>query len=86
MRERGETQTDWNRLESLSDDEIDTSDIPELDEDFWKNANVVIPKGKVSKTFRIDADVLEWFMQEKGYQTKINAVLRSYYEAHKHSS
>ena len=34
----------------------------------------------------LDADLLEWFRQEKGYQTKINAILRAYMMAHVHSS
>jgi uncharacterized protein (DUF4415 family) len=57
----------------------------ELDEDFWANARVVMPPGKKSVHLRVDADVLEWFRaQGKGYLTRMNAVLRSYMEAHKH--
>jgi uncharacterized protein (DUF4415 family) len=58
-------------------------DVPE---DFWERARPVIPqkRNKASVHLRLDPDVLEWFKQQgSGYQTKINAVLRSYYEAHK---
>ena len=57
----------------------------EIDEAFWKNARVVMPgQGKTHTGLRIDTDVLEWFKTSgKGYQTRINAILRSYYEAHK---
>jgi uncharacterized protein (DUF4415 family) len=57
----------------------------ELDEDFWRNVRVVMPPGKKSVHLRVDADVLDWFRaQGRGYLTRMNAVLRSYMEAHKH--
>ena len=57
----------------------------EIEEEFWKNSRVVMPgKGKTHTGLRIDTDILEWFKSSgKGYQTRINAILRSYYEAHK---
>jgi uncharacterized protein (DUF4415 family) len=68
----------------MADNDIDYSDIPATDEDFWKNSKVVVPKHKCQITLRIDDDIIEWFRHEgKGYQTKINAVLRSYVDAHK---
>ncbi len=72
-------------LATLPDAEVDTSDISPLDQAFWNNARVVMPgQGKRQLTVRLDGDVLEWFKaQGKGYQTRMNAVLRSYYEAHK---
>lgn len=78
------SKTDWDRIDRMNDDEIDYSDIPELGEDFWKNAKLVIPDQKAKISIRLDKDILEWFKAEgKGYQTKINAVLRSYVEAHR---
>jgi len=73
-----------DELEALPDDRIDCGDIPPLDEDFWKNAKVVTPEDRKRQvTLRLDPDVLNWFKdQGAGYQTRINAVLRSYYEAH----
>ena len=74
------------RLKEISDkkdENIDYSDIPELDERFWKNAKLLIPKNKKRITIRIDADVLEWFRsQGEGYQTKINSILKTYVKAH----
>ncbi len=74
-------------LAAMPDEQIDTSDIPPLGEDFWKNATVVMPEDrKTQVTIRLDPDVLRWFKdQGAGYQTRINAVLRSYYEAHEKS-
>ncbi len=67
----------------MKDDEIDYSEIPELDDAFFKNAKVVIPHHKDSVTLRLDHDVLEWFKKQgKGYQTKINAVLKTFVRAH----
>ena len=58
---------------------IDYSDIPELDEAFFRNAKLVEPSAKEQVTLRIDADVLEWFKARgKGYQTRMNAVLKAF--------
>ncbi|HEC66712.1 MAG TPA: 3-oxoacyl-ACP synthase [bacterium] len=66
------------------DENIDYSDIPELNEDFWANTVIEYPEKKRPVTSRLDADVLEWFKSTgKGYQTRINAILRSFYEGHK---
>lgn len=74
-------------LAALAEKEIDTSDIPELDDNFWKNAKVEHPSNKTRLTIRFDADIVEWFKaQGKGYQSRMNAVLRSYYEAHEHKN
>ncbi|MEM9292785.1 MAG: BrnA antitoxin family protein [Acidobacteriota bacterium] len=76
-------KSDLQRLDALGDEDIDYSDIPELDDEFFRTAKVVVPPGKQQITLRLDSDVLRWFRgQGKGYQTRINAVLRRYYEAH----
>lgn len=76
-------RTDWDRLDAMKDEDIDTSDIAALDADFFKSAEVVMPPEKKHVSIRLDADVLEWMKsQGKGYQSRINAVLRAYYEAH----
>jgi uncharacterized protein (DUF4415 family) len=51
--------------------------------EFWKNARIVYPKGKHPITLRLDSDILNWFRLKKGYQTEINAILRTYMEAHR---
>ncbi|MEM6648364.1 MAG: BrnA antitoxin family protein [Bacteroidota bacterium] len=69
-------------LAALPDSEIDYSDIPELDDAFWTNARVVMPKEKTRITIRVDRDVVDYFRgAEPGYQTRINAVLRSFVDA-----
>jgi uncharacterized protein (DUF4415 family) len=76
------SETDWKRIDAMRDEEIDTSDIPELDASFFKRAKVRMPGPKDQVTIRLDHDVLEWFRgQGKGYQSRINAVLRAFKEA-----
>jgi uncharacterized protein (DUF4415 family) len=75
------SRTDWKRLESMKDKDIDRGDIAELSEKFFKEAVWRMP-GKQSVTIRIDTDVLDWFKSMgKGYQTHINQLLRRYMEA-----
>ena len=67
------------KLDALPVDQIDTSDIPELGEAFWKNAvrGRFYKPTKTATTVRVDADVLAWLKgQGKGYQTRMNAILR----------
>ena len=78
------TKSDLRRIDAMSDANIDYSDIPELDADFFRDARVVVPPGKKQLTVRLDADVLAWLQdQGKGYHSRINAILRAYYEAHR---
>lgn len=80
-----DSRTDWDRLETMSDADIDFSDIPELDADFFRNAKVRLPRAKKAVSIRLDQDVLAWFRQQgRGYQTRMNAVLRTYMQAHTH--
>lgn len=70
-------------LAAMPDDQIDYSDIPHLPDRGWVKA-VEMPQTKRQITLRVDAEVLEFFKHTgRRYQTRINAVLRSYVEAHK---
>jgi uncharacterized protein (DUF4415 family) len=76
------TKEDRARLKALAarpDSEIDTSDIPEMTEEQWKKAkrgHFYRPR-KRQITARLDADVLDWLKaQGKGYQSRLNAILR----------
>ena len=66
-------------LAKMPDSDIDYNDIPPLGDDFWKNAvrNPFYKPTKQVTTVRVDSDVLLWLKGEgKGYQTRINAILR----------
>jgi uncharacterized protein (DUF4415 family) len=80
-------KSDWRRVRSISDDDvraaiIDDPDGKPTDEEFWRGARIVLPCRKESVTMRLDADLLEWFRRERRYQTRIDAILRSYMNAH----
>jgi uncharacterized protein (DUF4415 family) len=81
-----EPATDWQRLRAMADEQVhaaiaDDPDIKPTDQAFWKDARVVMPRPKETVTMRLDADLLEWFRKERGYQTRINAILRAYMSA-----
>jgi len=79
---RTKGKTDFKRLRQMRDADIDDSDIPRLDKSFWKNAKLTMPAPKHRLTIRVDHDVVEWLKQAgSGYQTRINAILRSYMKA-----
>jgi len=76
------SSTDLERIDAMRDEDIDTSDIPPLDEEFFKKATIRMPERKSSVTLRVDKEVLEWFRaQGKGYQSRMNAVLKAYMKA-----
>lgn len=76
------SKTALNRLDKMKDKDIDYTDIPELGDDFFKNAELKLPQ-KQTVTMRVDSDVLQWFKRQgKGYQTRINQLLRRYMESH----
>ena len=83
-----ELTTDWERLDTLEDEDIDLSDIPEITPEMFARSvvrrGIKAPSRKKQVTIRLDSDVLTWFRaQGKGYQTRINALLRAYMEAHR---
>ena len=77
-------RTDWKKLESMTEEVIDEAarsdpDAQPTDAEFWKDAELVMPEPKEPVTLRIDKDVVDWFRKQgRGYQTRINAVLRAY--------
>jgi uncharacterized protein (DUF4415 family) len=74
-----EQVVELNALSAKPDSEIDYSDIPPLQESFWKKAvrNQFYRPTKTSTTVRIDSDVLHWLRSHgRGYQSRINAILR----------
>jgi uncharacterized protein (DUF4415 family) len=84
---KAEARTDWRRLRGMTNAEVHAAviagpDIKPTDETFWKAARVVMPQPKKTVTVRLDADLLAWFRRERGYQTRINAILRAYMHAH----
>lgn len=79
------SRTDWERFDALTDAEIDVSEIPELDDEWFKNADLIYPKERKAVSLQVDLDVLGWFKSKssKGYQKLMNAVLKAYVHAQK---
>lgn len=78
------SETNWDRIAAMSDEEIDTSDIPPLDEKFFENAQLRMPQGKVFVTVSVDKDVIDWY-QSQGEESKalMSAALKIYADAHR---
>lgn len=82
-RRAGETHSDWARAAAATSEEIEAQVAADPDEAGmvvdWKSVAIELPKPKVDLHMRVDRDVLDYFRSTgKGYQTRINAVLRSY--------
>lgn len=75
-----------NKIKELTDSSIDYSDIAQIDSSFWKRAKLLSPSRKTAISLRLDSDILTWFKKQgTGYQSLINAVLKTYVEAKKDS-
>ena len=87
-RQRG--KTDWVRVDAMSDRTIedavkaDPDAAPILDKNWFKQAAVVLPERKVPISLRMDREVVEWFKAHgRRYQSRMNAVLKAYVQAHR---
>jgi uncharacterized protein (DUF4415 family) len=86
---RGEDRTDWAKVDAMTAKELEASiaaDPDDLHEDLdWSQAVKGLPPRKEHINIRVDADVLNWFRDTgKGYQTRMNNVLRAFVESRKH--
>jgi uncharacterized protein (DUF4415 family) len=85
LKNRPPGKTDWAKVDALTEEDIARAvasdpDAAPLDLD-WSKAKIYYPKGKLPVSLRVDADVFAFFKSNgRGYQTRMNAVLRSYVE------
>jgi uncharacterized protein (DUF4415 family) len=84
-------ETDWKRINAMKDEDIDFSETPEVTPEMF--ARGIVRRGlkpvrrKDQLTLRVDSDVVAWYKKQgSGYQTRINALLRAYMEAHQRSN
>ena len=76
-----QAKSDWDRLNRMSDDEIDYSDIPPLGEKFFERAHPYLPRRQHADYVELEHDVAAWFQQRgDNYPHLINIVLRKYIE------
>ena len=88
MLRRGESKTDWAKVDAMTEEDIERLTKDDPDENIeWGDWQVGIPQPKRHVSLRIDADVLDWFKRHgRGYQTRINAVLRAYMKGQRQKS
>jgi uncharacterized protein (DUF4415 family) len=83
------SRTDWSRIDAMTDDDIDTSDIPPLSDEFFAKAKLRIPSPLPLATVavHVDSETLAWF-QSKGEEAEqhMTAALRIYAESQKSSA
>lgn len=78
------SKTNLDRFDVMTDEMIDTSEIPLLTEEFFKAAKWRMPKEKVKITVEVEPEVAQWFKaQGENYQRFLEAALRIYAQAHK---
>ena len=83
------SETDWERVDAMADEEIDLSECDEITPEMF--AKAVVRRGlepvrrKAQVTLRLDSDVIGWFKHGgRGYQTRINTLLRAYVDQQRH--
>lgn len=89
LNEQEGTRSDWDKAAGMTETEIEARVASDSDEDEmvmdWDNATIELPQPKAVLNMRIDKDVLDFFRRSgKGYQSRINAVLRSYVQRQEH--
>jgi uncharacterized protein (DUF4415 family) len=78
------SRTDWARIDAMSDDQIDTSDIPALNEQWLKRAHVRNPDGTIEIRVQVDPAVFAWFSKQgEDWGRKAAAALAIYAAAHR---
>ena len=77
------SQTDWERIDAMTDEEIDYSDIPPITDEMWAKGSLRKGfKSESDNSLQIDRDIIEFFKsQGRGYKEKINEILRAYMQA-----
>jgi len=78
------SRTDWARIDAMSDEDIDTSDIPPLPEEFFAKARLRMPKLPVQVSVQVDPETFAWFQaQGESAEHRMSVALKIYAEAHK---
>ena len=77
------TKTNLELLDAMTDEMIDTTDVPPLMEKFFKTAKWRKPQSTVKVTVEVEPEVIEWFKaQGENYERYLAAALRIYAQAH----
>ena len=89
LNEQEGTRSDWDKAADMTEAEIEAQVVADPDEDDmaldWDSVTLELPQPKAVLNMRVDKDVLDFFRRSgKGYQSRINAILRSYVERQQH--
>lgn len=77
------SKTDWERIDAMCDEDIDTSDIPPLSAEFWAKAKLRSPK-QITASVQVDPETFAWFQsQGENASQQMSVALKIYAEAHK---
>ncbi|NUN65532.1 BrnA antitoxin family protein [Pseudanabaena biceps] len=77
------SKTDWERIDAMGDEDIDTSDIPPLSAEFWAKAKLRSPR-QITASVQIDPETFAWFQSQGENATQqMSVALKIYAEAHK---
>jgi hypothetical protein len=77
------SETDWARVDALTDAEIDTSEVPEQTEAFFRRAELRLPRDTETVAVRLDAITLKWYRSLDDAEQRMAAALRLYADAHR---
>lgn len=78
------SRTDWDRIDAMSDEDINTSDIPPLSDEFFTKAQLRMPKSNLKITVQVDPETFTWFQSQGNTAEQQMAIaLKIYAEAHK---
>ncbi len=85
-RQSGKSRTDWAKAEAVPDTDFGAAHSDDALDADWTQAVIGVPPRKQDVHIRIDIDVLDWFRDSgRGYQTRMNNVLRAFVESRKHA-
>lgn len=81
---KNSSETNWDMIDAMTDEQIDRSELPPLDDSFFERATWRMPEEPVSVTVQLDPELLAWF-QSLGddYEQRMVAALRIYAAAHR---
>jgi len=87
IKKSSRSRTNITKLRQTSDAGINYKDNPATTKEFWEDAKIFMPQHKVHISLRLDEDIINYFREEgKGYQSRINAILKAYINMHPHQN
>ena len=85
IKKSSRSKTNMTKLRRKDDKNINYEDSPSTTKAFWRDAEVFMPQHKIHISLRLDEDIVDYFKKQgSGYQSRINAVLKAYINAHIH--